>query len=147
MTPTERDSTYGPLENPGVSHEKSDLSIAAVFGFMALLLVSGFVIHVLTGLFFLDLRGPGAARAGTLTPFVTGPGAPPPRPAFRGLGAAGLPVQQVSPRAEREDLDRHERDTLRAWGWQETPFGPTVPVARALDALAADGQPVEREVR
>ncbi|MGE3275720.1 MAG: hypothetical protein AB7O67_11455 [Vicinamibacterales bacterium] len=143
----EPNPTNPRLENPDVAHEASDVSLGGILAFMAVLIISGAIIHALTGLFFMDLRGPGAAEGGRAVPFLTGASAPPPATSFRGLGGGRLPVQQVAPRVDLQDLRQHERRTLRAWGWQDTPFGVRLPVDRALQALEADGQPVEREDR
>jgi hypothetical protein len=144
------------LDNPDVAHERTDVSLRALLAFLAALLVAAVVIHIAVWLLMRAWQRPPADSAPSEAPpyeaapferpWLADPGTPPPGDQFDELvrRPGTEPLLQVDPVHEMDALRARENETLRRWGWQETPAGTLeLPVDRALRLLEARGVVVD----
>jgi hypothetical protein len=122
-------------QNPDVSHERSDVSIAAILIFAVALLVSAVIIHLLIW-WLLGHFAARAARSGrplpAMTAHTTGEPVPP------------EPRLQVSPAQELQEMRAAEDAILNTYGWADQQAGVVrIPIDRALQILAQRGLPLQ----
>jgi hypothetical protein len=126
-------------EHPEVAHEPHDVSVRAILGFGAGLLVAAAVIHVGLWLFFRFLQDRAERRDIAPTTLA----------ARRPVEGPHLPERLFpEPRLERfpfalrETLRREEEARLTSYGWVDRNQGVVrIPIERAMELIAERGVP------
>ena len=127
---------HGPVDNPDVVHEESDINVRAIIWFVVVLTVIVLAVDVaMFGLFKLFDR-----MEVKNDPIVS----PLALPAGQPLGAPGL---QTEPWADLKKFRAEQLAYLHGYGWVDEPGGVArIPIDKAKELLLKKGLPVRPEL-
>ncbi len=137
--PTLTDNSAMPqgFPQPDVrGYEPSDMAIRWVFGFIALMFVSGIALQAIVAW---------QLKALEKRPLLTDPWTPPGRPARHPATkpVRNFPRLQLSPPADMEAFRTREEAELHSYGWVDKTAGVVrIPIDRAMNLVLQKGLPV-----
>lgn len=122
--------------NPDVHHEQSDVSIRAILGFGAGLIVTAAVVHLLVFALFGFFESRQRAQAPAEYPLA----------AAQGRREPPEPRLQTNPRQDLADLRAKEDDLLGSYGWVDRNAGVVrIPIDAAMRLTLERGLPSRQQ--
>ena len=124
------------IDDPGVGHEKRDISVRIVVGFAASLVFAAIVIHVFVWLLF-DVFGDLQTRAyPSEYPMVQ----------TTGIRLPPSPRLQVKPREDLKAMRKQEDELLNSYTWINQQTGAVrIPISEAMKMVVQQGFPVAEQ--
>jgi hypothetical protein len=129
-------STHATHDRAALGHEKSDVNIAAIFGFAFGLFMTGVAIYFVVWLLFAFFAAREAGRVMPVFPLAAGQESRvPPEPRL-----------QTNPRQDLRDLRSAEDMVLTSYGWVDKNAGVArIPIREAMKLTVQRGLPVRGE--
>ncbi|HEY2930207.1 MAG TPA: hypothetical protein VGK99_00545 [Acidobacteriota bacterium] len=135
MSHSEETPDTSHIQNPEVSHERSDVSVRGILIFGVGLIISAVVIHLLLWWLMIFFEHREIAKEPKASPMAGGRQRLPPEPRLQ-----LAPGHEVHPDIEMKKLLDKEREVLGSYGWIDPASGVVrVPIERAKDLIAQRG--------
>ena len=135
MSHLEETPDTGHIQNPDVSHERSDVNVGGILWFGIGLIVAALVIHLLIWELMIFFERREVAAEPKASPMASGRRHLPPEPRLQ-----LAPGHNMHPEIEMRLLREKEREILDNYAWVDPASGVVrIPVERAKELLAQRG--------